>query len=54
MRFEKLDKPGLLANGEMGPTEVQAFCKLDDARTCSGWSNLMRAAVKQMDFSARA
>ena len=53
-RFTKLGKPGLLANGDMGPAEVQAFCKLDDGRGCSGWSNLMRAAVKQMDLSARA
>ena len=41
--------PDLLANGDMGPAEVQTFCKLDDAG-----SNLMRAAVKQMDLSARA
>jgi magnesium chelatase family protein len=48
-RFEKLGKPGLLANGDMGPAEVQSFCKLDDAG-----SNLMHAAVKQMDLCARA
>ena len=30
-RFEKLGKSGLLANGDMGPAEVQAFCKLDEA-----------------------
>jgi magnesium chelatase family protein len=33
----------------MGPAEVQHFCQLDDAG-----KNLMRAAVKQMDLSARA
>ncbi|MFN2200062.1 MAG: hypothetical protein ACK2UO_02595 [Caldilineaceae bacterium] len=30
-RFEKLGKPGLLANGDMGPAEVQTYCRLDDA-----------------------
>jgi magnesium chelatase family protein len=36
-------------NGDMGPAEVQRFCPLDEAG-----KNLMRAAVKQMDLSARA
>ena len=48
-RFARQDKPDLLTNGDMGPAEVQAYCKLDEAG-----SNLMRAAVKQMDLSARA
>ena len=48
-RFSQQEKPGLLANGDMGPAEVQKYCALDDAG-----SNLMRAAVKQMDLSARA
>jgi magnesium chelatase family protein len=33
----------------MGPAEVQAFCKLDEAGR-----QLMRAAAAQMDLSARA
>jgi magnesium chelatase family protein len=48
-RFAKLDKPDLLANGDMGHAEVQTCYNIDDAG-----SNLMRAAVKQMDLSARA
>ncbi len=48
-RFAKLDKPGMIANGDMGPAEVQTYCKLDPVG-----SNLMRAAVRQMDLSARA
>jgi magnesium chelatase family protein len=48
-RLSGLDKPGLLVNGDMGPAEVQRFCPLDEAG-----KNLMRAAVKQMDLSARA
>jgi magnesium chelatase family protein len=48
-RFAALDKAGILVNGDMGPAEVQDFCPLDDEGV-----NLMRAAVKQMDLSARA
>lgn len=33
----------------MGPAEVQRFCELDETR-----KNLMRAAVQQMNLSARA
>ena len=33
----------------MGPAEVQEFCPLDDEGI-----NLMRAAVRQMDLSARS
>jgi predicted ATPase with chaperone activity len=48
-RFAALGKPSVLVNGDMGPAEVQTFCKLDDAG-----KNLMRPAVAQMDLSARA
>ena len=48
-RFASLDKEGVLVNADMGPAEVQDFCPLDDEGV-----NLMRAAVKQMDLSARA
>ena len=48
-RFAPLEKPGVLVNGDMGPAEVQKFCPLDEAG-----KNLMQAAVRQMDLSARA
>ena len=48
-RFASMDKEGMLVNADMGPAEVQDFCPLDDEGV-----NLMRAAVKQMDLSARA
>ena len=48
-RFASLGKPTVLVNGDMGPAEVQRFCVIDEAG-----KNLMRAAVKQMDLSARA
>ncbi|RIK33148.1 MAG: magnesium chelatase, partial [Chloroflexi bacterium] len=48
-RFASLGKANLLVNGDMGPAEVQRFCQLDeDGR------NLMRAAMQQMNLSARA
>lgn len=48
-RFASLNKPHLLVNGDMGPAEVQQFCQLDETG-----KNLMRAAVQQMNLSARA
>lgn len=36
-------------NGNIGPAEVQRFCQLDERG-----KNLMRAAVPQMNLSARA
>jgi hypothetical protein len=42
-------KPHVLVNGDMGPAEVQAFCDIDEAGR-----NLMRAAMQQMNLSARA
>ena len=48
-RFASLGKTNMLVNGDMGPAEVQRFCAIDEAGV-----NLMRAAVRQMDLSARA
>jgi magnesium chelatase family protein len=48
-RFAKLHKPNVLVNGDMGPAEVQSFCDLDEAGR-----NLMRAAMQQLNLSARA
>lgn len=39
----------LQANADMGPAEVRQFCELDEAG-----KQLMRAAMKQMNLSARA
>ena len=49
IRFAPLNKPQVLVNGDMGPAEVQMFCQLDETG-----KNLMRAAVQQMNLSARA
>ena len=48
-RFSGWSRPGVQANGDMGPAEVQAFCPIDDAAR-----NLLRTAVQQMNLSARA
>ena len=48
-RFAQLDTTNIVVNGDMGPGEVQRFCPLKE----SG-KNLMTAAVRQMDLSARA
>ncbi len=48
-RFKPLNRPHVLVNGDMGPAEVQTFCQLDETG-----KNLMRAAVQQMNLSARA
>jgi len=48
-RFRKWGKPNVLVNSDMGPAEVQAFCEIDEAGR-----NLMRAAMQQMNLSARA
>jgi len=48
-RFAPLNRPHVLVNGDMGPAEVQRFCELDETG-----KNLMRAAVQQMNLSARA
>jgi magnesium chelatase family protein len=48
-RFHRWSKPHVLVNGDMGPAEVQVFCDIDEAGR-----NLMRAAMQQMNLSARA
>jgi magnesium chelatase family protein len=48
-RFGAWGKAGILTNGDMGPAEVQAFCAIDE-----GARNLLRAAMQQMNLSARA
>ena len=48
-RFAPLNRPHVLVNGDMGPAEVQRFCGLDETG-----KTLMRAAVQQMNLSARA
>lgn len=48
-RFERAGSAHLQANADMGPAEVRQFCELDEAG-----KQLMRAAMKQMNMSARA
>ncbi len=48
-RFGGWQRPGMYTNGDMGPAEVQAFCPIDE-----GGRNLLRAAMQQMNLSARA
>src|SRR4029079_7577601 len=52
-RFKRSGSNGtegaLQANADMGPAEVRQFCELDEAG-----KQLMRAAMKQMNLSARA
>jgi magnesium chelatase family protein len=48
-RFQGWSRPGVYTNGDMGPAEVQAFCPISEAGR-----NLLRAAVQQMNLSARA
>jgi magnesium chelatase family protein len=49
VRFHKWGRPGVTINGDMGPAEVQAFCAIDEPAR-----NLLRAAMQQMNLSARA
>ncbi len=46
---ERFKNTNLQVNADMGPAEVRQFCELDDAGR-----QLMRAAMKQMNMSARA
>lgn len=48
-RFLSQGKAHMLVNGDMGPAEVQHFCAIDEQGR-----NLMRAAMQQMNLSARA
>ena len=48
-RFAPRGQPHVLVNGDIGPAEVQRFCQVDEEG-----KSLMRAAVRQMDLSARS
>jgi magnesium chelatase family protein len=48
-RFARLNKPNVLVNADMGPAEVQQFCRLDETT-----HNLLWTAMQQMNLSARA
>ena len=48
-RFANWPQRDVIANGDMGPAEVQEFCLVDDASR-----HLLRMAVQQMSLSARA
>lgn len=48
-RFAQLGKAGLHSNDDMGPAEVQTFCRLDGPGLA-----MMRMAVERMALSARA
>lgn len=48
-RFDRLNKPGIRCNDDMGPGEVQQFCRLDKESLA-----MMRLAVERMGLSARA
>ena len=48
-RFARLGKPNILVNGDMGPAEVQQFCRLDKEGLA-----MIRMAVERMGLSARA
>ena len=48
-RFAAINKPNVMVNGDMGPAEVQQFCKLDKEGLA-----MMRVAVERMGLSARA
>jgi magnesium chelatase family protein len=45
----RLGATGLVCNAEMGPAEVQTYCRLDTASEA-----LLRAATRQLQLSARA
>ena len=48
-RFGALNKPSVVVNGDMGPAEIQRYCDINEEG-----KSLMRAAVQQMNLSARA
>lgn len=49
LQRERFKNTSLQVNADMGPAEVRQFCELDEAG-----KQLMRAAMKQMNMSARA
>jgi magnesium chelatase family protein len=48
-RFAQVNKPNLLVNADMGPSDVQRFCQLDKPGLA-----MIRMAVERMGLSARA
>lgn len=48
-RFATWPKADIVVNGDMGPAEVQQFCPIDEVGR-----NLLKAAIQQMNLSARA
>jgi magnesium chelatase family protein len=48
-RFAAVNKPNVMVNGDMGPSEVQKFCQLDKEGLA-----MIRVAVERMGLSARA
>lgn len=48
-RFADAENPNMIVNADMGPAQVQQFCQLDEEG-----NSLMRAAVQQMNLSARS
>jgi magnesium chelatase family protein len=48
-RFAPVNKPNVLVNGDMGPSEVQKFCQLNKEGLA-----MMRLAVERMGLRARA
>ena len=48
-RFDRLNKPGIRCNDDMGPAEVQQFCTLNKESRA-----MMTLAVERMGLSARA
>jgi magnesium chelatase family protein len=48
-RFATINKPSILVNGDMGPSEVQKFCQLDKEGLA-----MIRMAVERMGLTARA
>ena len=46
---QRFDGTGLLSNADMGPAEVRDHCRVDE-----GGRSLLRAAMQQLQMSARA
>ncbi len=48
-RHRYQDLPGLSANSDLGPSEIEAFCRMEDSA-----ETLLRAALRKLNLSARA
>ena len=48
-RFSNWQKQDVIVNADMGPAEVQEFCRVDESSR-----QLLKTAVQQMNLSARA